>query len=138
MMAKDPLQPLLDLALVAHEQAQHRIHDIVAEEQQLRAALARLANMAQAPHSPAQRTIGADILWRRWISQQTAEINMRLARVLARKEHHMAALRQTFGRLSVLEELTAENRRKAQKRAAAKELEEIVALQITRTAGGFQ
>ena len=137
MMAKDPLQPLLDLALVAHEQAQHRIHDIVAEEQQLRTALDRLAGMAQAPHSPAQRTIGADILWRRWISQQTAEINMRLARVLARKEHHMAA-RQTFGRLSVLEELTAENRRKAQKRAAAKELEEIVALQITRAPGGIQ
>lgn len=118
-------------------QSQAGLAGILEEERRLRAEIARLRGLAQEARSlPADRahmqSIGADVIWLRWVARATRDLNIQLARVLARKEGLMSQHKRAVGRNTVAEKLAAE----AQKTRAAErrksELEKVVDLSMVR------
>lgn len=68
--------------------------------------------MAVADHEAlALRRVGGEILWQGWVNRNRRELQMELARVLARKGEALAALKHAHGRSEAIEGL----RDKAQK-----------------------
>jgi hypothetical protein len=57
-------------------------------------------------------------------------LNIELARTLAQKEHHQAAVRRAFGQLLVVETLEAEARNDQQARANKLTLERAISLAL--------
>ena len=88
-----------------------RLQTIAAEENALRTELAALAeeerrNALTDPDSMlALRQLGGDLLWKAWIGRKREALNLRLATVMARKLSAAQALRRSFGKASVAEEL---------------------------------
>lgn len=81
------------------------------EEARIRAALKDLDRQIDAPLNGtdsahmAWRAVGADQAWRKWMVRQRADLNMKLARVLARKADATAQLKLAFGRRQVSQDL---------------------------------
>lgn len=119
-MTLDELQMLLKVARLTYLKEQNRMRNILAEEAKLRRQLAKLDDLsrkaqAELTHSQAMKQIGADVTWRSWQDRTRRELNISLARVMARKLPFQEKLRQSFGRITVLEkmiEAEARNRRK--------------------------
>ena len=88
-----------------------RLQTIAAEENALRTELVALAeeerrNALSDPDSMlALRQLGGDLLWKAWIGRKREALNLRLATVMARKLSAAQALRRSFGKASVAEEL---------------------------------
>lgn len=104
------LQQLLTVSQAQYEQQRGILVGIISEEADLRRELARLTEMATAaePHDPSfdgLRAIGADLLWQGWVGRARVTLNMRLARLLARKEHEQEKVRRAFGKVVALQEL---------------------------------
>lgn len=103
-MKSDELQQLAGVSDALYRREQAAIRDILAEEARLRAALARIdaagASLRTAPAGPGDVVLlsGADMAWRQWAQTRKSEFNSDLARVLARKAHATARMRQAFGR----------------------------------------
>lgn len=99
-------QILPALAVAAQASYLHqvrRIADMVAEERALRAALARLDGQAESARGAlardrTMRAIGADLRWQGWEDRTRRTLNTELARVLARKETVLDAVRLAHGR----------------------------------------
>jgi len=104
------LSDLKEITQAQYAKAQQSFAKLVAEENMLRSELSRLDAMRlQAstadPNAIQMQSIGADIIWQGWIGRAKAALNMRLAQVLALKEHHLAAVRRAYGKVLVGEEL---------------------------------
>ncbi|WP_136635987.1 hypothetical protein [Pseudooceanicola onchidii] len=63
------------------------------------------------------RAIGADEAWRKWLMRRRAEVNMQLARVLARKAEAVATLKRSFARKQVSEDILAMKQEEARLQA---------------------
>ena len=72
------------------------------------------------------RAIGADVIWQAWAGRRKTELNMKLARVLAMKEHHLAQVRRAYGKLLVSRELIAQERDLLKRQKARTELDRAI------------
>lgn len=89
-------------ALYQRELAQLR--ELLDQETRLRAALAQLAEKARAAGDQPEaalaglREIGGDMVWQAWLARQRTALQSELARLLARKERALPALRLAHGK----------------------------------------
>ncbi|MDW3225249.1 MAG: hypothetical protein R8G34_20575 [Paracoccaceae bacterium] len=51
------------------------------------------------------QSIGADVIWKRWVGRAKASLNTKLALVLAEKEQHIRQVRQAYGKVIAAERL---------------------------------
>lgn len=91
-----------------------KLQAIRAEETRIRAQLAALDDRQQQTRSlstmevmPHNR-LGGDILWQVWIGRRRRDLQIQLARCLARKGAARRALQKSFGKRSALENVTTE------------------------------
>ncbi|NCQ24518.1 MAG: hypothetical protein COW54_15345 [Rhodobacteraceae bacterium CG17_big_fil_post_rev_8_21_14_2_50_63_15] len=81
-----------------------KLRNVLQQEAHLRANLTALDAQRQASQHLSEtemhgvREIGADLLWLAWLGRNRADLQMQLARVLARKGHMMQGLRRAFGK----------------------------------------
>lgn len=110
MSTEADLATLLTITQAKYDQQQQSFQKLVAEENRLRGELARLAAaLKQSQTEPEQesdmRAIGADILWQGWVGRSKTQLNLKLAQVLALKSHHLAQVKQAYGKVLVVKEL---------------------------------
>lgn len=108
-MASD-LEILLQLEELRSLKSRKALAKIQAEESTLRRQIGTLQEHRRLSHDPdpeliPMRAIGADILWQGWIDRTQAELNMDLARVMARKVPIAKKARKDIGRRDVVSEL---------------------------------
>lgn len=109
------ISQLRQLIVITQAQYDHQrqiFAKVLNEETRMREELQRLSDLDKAAGRTqdqirGMRAIGADLLWRGWLSRSRTELNMQLARVLAIKEHEQEKVRQAFGKVVALEELIA-------------------------------
>ncbi|MEM6939019.1 MAG: hypothetical protein AAF943_01080 [Pseudomonadota bacterium] len=105
--------PLWSVAQAQYEQERRSFAQILLEERRLRAEVQRISDLdtplMQTPETLGDmRAIGADVLWRGWLSRSKSAINQDLARILARKTRHQDQVRRAFGKLKAIEKLIAD------------------------------
>ncbi len=121
------LQKLLTVSEVKYDQQRQALSKLLQEEYRLRNELIRLSEMGRTAQQQTKTTavmqaIGADLLWQGWLGRARAEQNMKLARVLARKEHEKGKVRQAFGKVAAVRELINQAQQTQRKAAARKDL----------------
>ena len=125
------LQALLAASEAAYESQRKSLARLQQEEISLRAELERLQALDRLPADPGgMRAIGADVLWRGWLGRARAGLNLRLARVLARKLHEQERLRRAFGRVCALRELVATEAERRRKSARARSLDAAIRIAL--------
>lgn len=138
-MKRADLDELSVLAEAHFQHEQAKMHGILAEEADLREALAQLedrhrrAREARLNDPLAQGVFGGDVMWQGWVCRSRQELQMRLAQVLARKSTMMRGLARAHGKKTAAETLaeaaSAEGRMTAQKARN----EELLALFVLRS-----
>lgn len=127
----DQLRQMQSLTKAQYERAQQSFQEIVAEETALRLELTRIDQMDRGtrgqPHDDIWiRAIGADLIWAEWVGRKRTQLNMQLARVLARKAPHMAIVKKAYGEAMVVSELLDERCRTKNHKAQNVVLSEII------------
>ncbi|MEP1610553.1 MAG: hypothetical protein ABJL72_01390 [Roseobacter sp.] len=101
MQKLDELEKVLTLRFQKKQQV---FAKIVNEEGRLRSQLSKLEEQERASDSTSnhnQKAIGADVIWKAWLSRSRASINLELAQVLAQKESLLSSVRKEYGKLLV-------------------------------------
>ena len=106
----DRMKTLLQLEQLRSLKSQKALAEITAEESRLRTQIRTLQQHRRNSHDPdpglmPMRAIGADILWQGWIDRTQSDLNMDLARVLARKAPIAKRARKDIGRRDVVSEM---------------------------------
>lgn len=107
----DQYRGLKELSDMVFQTDLARMRKIAGEEATIRAALADLDRQladfmnANTPDRANWRAIGADQAWRRWLTKQKAETNMRLATLMAAKAEAAERLKNSFAKKQVSEDL---------------------------------
>ena len=121
-------------ALYQRELAQLR--EVLDEEARLRAALARLGEQARAARDQPEtalaglREIGGDMVWQAWLVRQRAALQSELARILARKEEALPALRLAHGKQQAVRRTQRDARAQARRTAADRQAEALLGLAV--------
>lgn len=116
-MSRNALEDLVRLTAAVRQAEEARMQRLAEEETALRAELATLdaarrdAHALSAPELAGPRSVGADILWQGWVSRNRRTLQLRLARVLARKGDALRDLRRAHGRSEAAEALSISARR---------------------------
>ena len=103
-MTSEQLATLRSLTRALHLGEEAKMRELVTEEEEVRQALARLEEHVRHVHDLPEarmsdlRRIGADVTWQGWVSQNRRDLQIRLARVLARKGLLKQKLKRSFGR----------------------------------------
>lgn len=103
-MTREALEDLARLTAVIRDAEAARMRRLTDEEARIRADLAALdADRRDAGALPAAalavpRSVGADMLWQAWMGRARKDLQMRLARVLARKGAALRGLQIAHGR----------------------------------------
>ena len=114
------------------QREQQRLTQIDAKENAIRAdltkldALEREQRQTEFEESRAVRSIGADILWQRWLSRARDDLNVRLAHVLALKAQHVAQVRRANGKMNVASALAAQNAKERKRARDAAHLQKVI------------
>jgi hypothetical protein len=123
------LRQLEGIVQARYQHQQQSFGRLVAEENRLRDELARLDRfMAETRRMPRDesemRAIGADLVWQSWLGRSKAQLNTKLAQVLAIKEQHLKQVRVAYGKLLVVQELidkgTSDGRKKVARDALSR------------------
>jgi len=99
-----PLADLAGLTAALRASQEARLRALTQEEAELRSRIAALDDSRRAAASlpasdlSALRGLGADLLWQAWLARARQDLQMRLARVLARRALALRDLRQAHGR----------------------------------------
>ncbi|MDW3223519.1 MAG: hypothetical protein R8G34_11670 [Paracoccaceae bacterium] len=107
MNLKD-LKEISALVEAKYEVRRQAFQTIVAKENDLRSELRRIDIQAQTARQsvvPSMQSIGADVIWKRWVGRAKASLNTKLALVLAEKEQHIRQVRQAYGKVIAAERL---------------------------------
>ena len=113
-MTQDPLKELAQLTDALYQAELAKMRVLNEKEAGLRRDLAALeehrrSNLAlPVEQLDGVRQIGADILWQGWVGRTRADLNMRLAQVLAEKGHLMAQVKRAFGKQLAAAEMLEE------------------------------
>lgn len=85
------------------------LNSVRAEERRIRAQIADIdSTQKSARDLPAaetlpQRCVGGDLIWQRWVGRRRRELQMQLARCLARKGKARHHLQKSFGKTAALQ-----------------------------------
>lgn len=141
----DRMKTLLQLEQLRSLKSQKALAGIQAEETRLRGQIGTLQQHRRMSHDTdpglmPMRGIGADILWQGWIDRTQADLNMDLARVMARKAPIVRRARKDIGRREVVAELTEQmqaEKLRAQESGRMERTLQVAAAQaaLTRKAG---
>ena len=108
-------EDLKALSQMRYQKEQQTLKKLLVQESAIRADIDRLnQHEARAQAVPfadtaAPRALGADILWKQWLSKTRAALNVDLARVLAQKEQHLSRVRLAYGKVLVSDSLSLRN-----------------------------
>lgn len=126
-MMRDATAELARLTAAIRDAEAARMRRLAAEEARIRADLAALdagrrdARALSEADLAAPRSVGADMLWQAWAGRARAQMQMRLARVLARKGEAMRGLQAAHGRCEAAESLRERAlKSQAQRRAGSR------------------
>ncbi|MEO0370907.1 MAG: hypothetical protein AAF231_05575 [Pseudomonadota bacterium] len=113
-MTPAALAKLQDLSQAMQEADAAQLLSIKAEETRIRAQLAALDDhhkrtqsltlMDAMPH----RSLGGDIKWQVWVGRRRRELQIQLARCLARQGAARRALKKSFGKRAALSQIQTE------------------------------
>lgn len=135
------LDDLARLTTAVWQAQEARLKRIAQAEAALRADLDRLDRQRrQAARLPAEtltdaRRLGADMLWQGWAGQRRADLQTRLAQVLAQKGEALQALRQANGRHFAAARLLADSEARRRAHRLRNDTAEIQSLGLLRRAG---
>lgn len=120
----ETMKTLLQLEQLRSLKSQKALAEIQAEEARLRRQIGTLQQHRRNSHEAdpelmPMRAIGADILWQGWIDRTQADLNIDLARVLARKAPILQRARKNIGRRETVSELK-DHMQRADQRAEEK------------------
>ena len=137
MTASVELNDMLAICEARYVLRQRDFAKLVAEENRIRAEIARLDDMNRAVGGPNveaadMRAIGADMIWRGWLGRAKTALNLKLAQILAAKEHHLKEVRQAYGKVLVVKEMQTQIHTKARKKSLAKALSQAVDMSLMR------
>lgn len=125
------LEQLEAITQARYQQQQQSFQRLVAEENRLRGEIAKLDDHLRRTRNQSEgdvslRALGADIIWQGWVGQRKAELNIKLAQVLAIKEHHLVQVRTAYGKVMVVEELIATSKKTRQQKSARDQLNRAI------------
>ncbi|KIC49632.1 hypothetical protein [Tateyamaria sp. ANG-S1] len=131
----DSLFALQQIANLKFRQSEGALAKVTNRENQLRAELKRLQDLARETHSqPASdaelRAIGGDIIWLKWLSDNQKRLSIELAQILAQKERLLATFRKELGKKSVTDELLTQSKSQARQKKAKKRLDQAVDISL--------
>ncbi|MRU15458.1 hypothetical protein FDP25_08455 [Roseovarius sp. A21] len=141
-MSGADLNTLAALTEAQFRAIQAELEPILVDERRLRRSLAdldeRTHKNATLPTSELTdlRRLGGDMAWRNWAAQSRSELQVRLARVLARKANKMAHVRLAFGRAEAVTMMQKQYVAALASKRDKAQLEEIQALARSITASG--
>ncbi len=103
---KANLKNLAKLEKLRSLKSQIALQKIISEEVTLRTQIETLKEHRRESYSldvslNTMRSIGSDVLWQAWIDRTQADVNMELARTLARKEPVMRQAKRDIGKKEV-------------------------------------
>lgn len=141
-MRRDQITELTRLTAAIRQGEAGRMRRIVAQEAHLRTELAALDALRAAAGAVAvadlagPRSVGADMLWQAWAGRARADIQIRLARVLARKGTAMRALRVAHGRSEAAAALCQQARQARAAGRANARMTDVQSLFVLKPGGG--
>lgn len=133
-MTPEALTKLTDLSQAMQEADAARLSAIKAEETRIRTQLAALdAHHREATRLPMletlpQRSLGGDIKWQVWVGRQRRDLQIQLARCLARQGAARRALQTSFGRRNALTQIHKDLQESAGKKRHRQQDDTITAL----------
>ncbi|MEP3845843.1 MAG: hypothetical protein ABJM43_10945 [Paracoccaceae bacterium] len=134
------LSDLATLMELKYQASQSELRSICGQEAKIREQIARLDQQSISTLSAdasTMKSVGADMLWNAWAGRTKSNLNIELARVLARKEFFLRAARRNFGKVLASQSLSNEARSAAQKSKKARDLDVILEnLKIVGPGGG--
>lgn len=135
MTKRAELRELLQVSDVQYNRQRQALAKLIEEENALRAELTRLAQMDRVSELGTDanlRAVGADLLWKGWLSRAKTNVNMQLARVLAAKAHEQSKVRRAFGKVTALGQILIEEEAKHRKNLAKDALEKAITSSLHR------
>jgi hypothetical protein len=107
-MAVSDLSDLFQILRARYQAQQNSFQKVVAEEHRLRAELKRIDTQAKAAEARPQlemKAIGADVIWKSWVGRSKQSLNIKLAQVLAQKEHQARHVKRAYGKMLVTQQM---------------------------------
>lgn len=134
------LTQILTICEAQYAKCQQAFAQLCAREAELRAELVRLGEMGRQAQSPTtelsqMRAIGADIIWQSWLGRSKTALNTSLAQVLAVKETHIQEVRQSYGKLLVVQDLLKDLQNESRKKARQAGLSQAIEMSLNRVPG---
>lgn len=133
------LLQLQQVSKLRFQQSEQVISKLRSREASLRSELSRLQNLAretndQHPSDAPLRSIGADIIWLKWLENSRKILNIELAQVLAQKEQMMAQYRLANGKKLVTDALLEKEQLDKHRSRRARALDEAIETSLTHAA----
>ncbi len=137
----DDFEILLQLEELRSLKSRKALAAIQAEELKLRRQIGTLQEHRRMSHDTdpeliPMRAIGADILWQGWIDRTQADLNMDLARVMARKVPVAKKARKDIGRRDVVSELKDQHQDAERRADEARRMEAVLQIAAVQAALG--
>ena len=137
----EKMKTLLQLEQLRSLKSQKELAEITAEESRLRRQIGTLQEHRRMSHEPdpglmPMRAIGADILWQGWIDRTQSDLNMDLARVLARKAPIAKRAKKNIGRRDVVSEMKDEMQVRDRREAEARRMDTMLQVAAVQAALG--
>ena len=125
------LEKLQEIATLKYQQSQQALSEILKRETELRNELEQMQKLvrktqAQDPEDAQLRSIGADIIWLKWVGKVQRELNVSLAGVLARKEALMGKHRRETGRKIAAEAVAEKQKTDRPNKKSKTQLESVI------------
>ena len=130
------LEQLSQLSQAQQDADAAKLRSIQIEERRIRAQLAALdTTHATARDLPTLdtlplRRLGGDLLWQRWVGRRRRELQMQLARCLARKGTARQNLQKSFGKSSALHSLRRDIRVREDHEKTKKKLDAVTEIGV--------
>ncbi|MEL7091371.1 MAG: hypothetical protein AAFN94_06515 [Pseudomonadota bacterium] len=125
------LETLQALTELKYQKSLGGLADILTKETQLRGQIDKLRQQAFETQAlpadqPHMHSIGADVIWLKWVGRTISRLNVELAQVLAQKEALLAGQRRALGRKTVAEALARNAKDAHRQTCLAKSLEQAI------------
>ena len=123
------ISDLATLMELKYQTSQVELRVICAQEAKIREQILRLDQQSKSStcdEARMMKSLGADLLWNAWASRTKADLNTKLAQVLAKKELFLHAARRDFGKMLVSQKLSVQEDKARQKSKMSKKLDRIL------------
>ena len=135
-MTPDALTKLVELSQAVQEADAAKLQAIRAEETRIRAQLAALdarhkeaRALPMADALPLHR-LGGDMLWQVWVGRRRRDLQMQLARCLARQGAARRALQKSFGKRTALNTVQEKVQRKRDRAEKIKAIDAVTGMSV--------